>query len=183
MDLHKNAPDTLITTYLEMTSPTDFLPGYLSEAALAERSATVLPMAVVDVPYYRFLYNSVGDIWGWRDRRLMSDDELYAALSQPGTRVDVLFVSGVPAGYVELARHGDSIEVAYLGLRPAYNGLGLGKHLLSYGLARAWEAEPKRVFVHTCNLDGPYALENYVKRGFKTYRVDQEPMPERYLQP
>jgi GNAT superfamily N-acetyltransferase len=60
-------------------------------------------------------------------------------------------------------------------------GKGLGKHLLSYGIAQAWNNGAKRLWVHTCNLDGPYALNNYIKRGFSVYKVDEQPMPERYL--
>ncbi|OQY78842.1 MAG: GNAT family N-acetyltransferase, partial [Anaerolineae bacterium UTCFX5] len=37
-----------------------------------------------------------------------------------------------------------------------------------------------RVWVHTCNLDGPQALKNYMARGFEVVHVDEEPMPDRY---
>ena len=37
-----------------------------------------------------------------------------------------------------------------------------------------------RVWLHTCNLDGPHALSNYQKRGFRIYEVIEEPMPELY---
>jgi hypothetical protein len=52
--------------------------------------------------------------------------------------------------------------------------------LLSYGIERAWEGGTTCVTVHTCNLDGPYALANYQKRGFQVYKVHSYPMPERY---
>ncbi len=58
--------------------------------------------------------------------------------------------------------------------------MGLGKYLLSYGITRAWEADIQRVWLHTCNLDSPYALDNYRKRGFEVYDVQQQPMPTRY---
>jgi len=171
-----SAPPTLVTTYLEMT-PADFRPVHVT----APPGAQVLPIKHVDVEFYRFLYNTVGEDWRWRDRRLLSDDELYAALTAPGVSIYVLYLNGVPAGYVELDRRGDETEVAYFGLRPAYVGRGLGKFLLSYGIERAWEDHPQRLWVHTCNLDGPHALDNYLKRGFKVYEVHEKPMPERYL--
>ena len=65
-------------------------------------------------------------------------------------------------------------------VEPRYMGRGLGKHLLSYGISRAWEMDADRVWLHTCNLDGPHALANYQKRGFKVFKVEEEPMPERY---
>ena len=169
-------PATLITTYLEMTSPAEFQPAYLAEAD----SLCVLRMGTVDVAFYKFLYQAVGEIWRWRDRLIMPEDMLYETLAHPGCTVDVLYVEGVPAGYIELACEENETEVAYFGLRPAYVGRGLGKHLLSRGIEQAWQDRAQRVWLHTCNLDGPYALDNYVKRGFKIYRVDEQPMPERY---
>jgi GNAT superfamily N-acetyltransferase len=169
-------PDILITTYLEMTRRSAFRPAYLSDDA----GFVVLQMALADVEFYRFLYTAVGSQWRWRDRLLMSDEALAGALDAPGTRVNVLYTDGVPVGYIELVRSGDDIEIAYFGLRPGYMGRGLGKHLLSWGIAQAWSEAPRRVWLHTCNLDGPYALDNYLKRGFSVYRIVEEPMPERY---
>jgi GNAT superfamily N-acetyltransferase len=120
-------------------------------------------------------------MWRWRDRLLLPEAELEGILTDPGVSVDVLYCDGVPAGYVELARQGRDTEVAYFGLRPVFLGRGLGKHLLSWGIQRAWDDGAGRVWVHTCNLDGPYALANYQKRGFQIYKVDEQPMPERYV--
>lgn len=169
-------PPTLIITYLEMTRRTAFRPAYLDD----DDSFVVLRMEAVDLPFYRFLYSAVGEQWRWRDRIVMPDAELRAALADPSTTVDVLYVGGVPAGYVELVRRGADTEVAYFGLRPGYIGRGLGKHLLSWGVALAWSDGAQRVWLHTCNLDGPHALDNYLKRGFSIYDVTEEPMPQRY---
>jgi len=168
-------PDKLVTTYLEMTRRSAFRPAYVDD-----KDFTLLRMQVPDVPFYRFLYSAVGGQWRWRDRLLISDEKLQDALSDPYTTVDVLYSSGVPAGYVELVRRAESTEIAYFGLRPNYYGKGLGKHLLSWGIAQAWSDGAQRVWVHTCNLDAPAALENYLKRGFSIYDVREEPMPARY---
>jgi GNAT superfamily N-acetyltransferase len=170
------APNTLITTYLEMTTRQQFSPSFIRNSELRiERVNTV------DVQFYRYLYQSVGEKLRWRDRLIMSTSELREILSKATTHVYVLYVSGVPAGYVELDEQGDSTEIAYFGLREEYHGRGLGKHLLSFGIQQAWELGAQRVFVHTCNLDGPFALENYQKRGFRVYQQHSEPMPERYI--
>lgn len=169
-------PDMLVTTYLEMTSRAEFRPAYISGAHF-----TIEPMAAPDVDFYRFLYKTVGEPCCWRDRLALSDNELYAILSDPRVTVDVLYVGGVPAGYVEVFHGEEATEIAYFGLRSAYHGCGYGKHLLSHGIARAWERGARRVWVHTCNLDGPYALKNYMKRGFRIFDVTEEPMPERYM--
>jgi GNAT superfamily N-acetyltransferase len=172
------ATDTnLVTTYLHMTDRNQFRPSYVEPRG---QSILIMQMQQTDIAFYRFLYNTVGEQWRWRDRRLMSDEELLAALSCPGCSVHVLYVDGIPAGYVELLKQGDEVEIAYLGLRPAYIGGGLGKHLLSYGIERAWDMGAKRVHVHTCNLDAPQAIHNYLNRGFSVYHVEEEPMPSRY---
>jgi GNAT superfamily N-acetyltransferase len=170
--------ENLVTTYLHMTDPSDFRPDFLTDQP--GQSIMLMQMNACDVDFYRFLYGTVGKDWRWRDRLIMSDEELAAVLGSPDVTVHVLYVDGIPAGYVELARVGDDTEIAYFGLRPAFIGRGLGKHLLSFGIAQAWDGGAKRVWVHTCNLDGPYALANYMKRGFKVYQVDEVPLPERY---
>lgn len=173
--VRSGVPDMLVTTYLHMTSRDQFRAAYAPADGVR-----IVPLPNPDVPFYRFLYGSVGADWRWRDRLIMSDAELEAALSRPGTSVDVLYVGDVPAGYVELVNTGWETELAYFGLRPGFIGMGLGKHLLSHGIARAWEADIRRLWVHTCNLDSPRALDNYVKRGFRVYKVHRQPMPERY---
>lgn len=177
-------PDTLVTTYLQMTDWSQFRPAYLNYLD----GMKLMCMGTPDVAFYRFLYSSVGEEWRWRERLSHSDEEIKALLLEPGTSVHVLYVNGVPAGYIELAERKEgptgrffSTEIVYFGLRSTYMGRGLGKHLLSHGIAYAWNRGTQRLWVHTCNLDGPHALNNYIKRGFKIYRVDKEPMPERYL--
>jgi GNAT superfamily N-acetyltransferase len=51
-------------------------------------------------------------------------------------------------------------------------GRGIGKALLSRAAEEAWSLGPNRVWLHTCTLDSPRALPNYLKRGFEQY--DQE---------
>lgn len=176
-------PDTLITTYLQMTDWSQFRPAYLNYLD----GIKVMCIETPDVAFYRFLYTSVGEQWRWRDRLSVSDEDIQALLLDPGTSVHVLYVDGAPAGYIEMAERREgptrrffSTEIVYFGLRSNYIGRGLGKHLLSHGIAYAWNKGTQRLWVHTCNLDGPHALNNYIKRGFKIYRVEKEPMPENY---
>ena len=168
--------EKLVTTYLEMTSQEDFAPAYGQSADIE-----IVKMAMPDLGFYKFLYQSVGAEWAWRDRLHLSDAELHDVLTSADTQVHVLYVSGSPGGYVELFRHqDDSVEIVYFGLRRDFMGRGLGKHLLSYGVDRAWVMDATRVWLRTCNLDGPHALANYQKRGFRIYKVTEAPLPERY---
>ncbi|MBK9747977.1 MAG: GNAT family N-acetyltransferase [Anaerolineae bacterium] len=168
-------PEFLIITYLEMTDATLFMPAFIQRDGVEIRRLTT-----PDVPLYRRLYDGVGDALFWRDRRLMSDADLLAAITRPEVSIYVLYVDGVVSGYFELERQGDDTEIAYFGLFPGSMGAGLGKHLLSAAIDQAWKDGAKRVYVHTCNLDSPAALPNYIKRGFEVYDVQRQLMPDRY---
>lgn len=169
-------PTTLITTYLQMTHPDQFKPAFHPTPDFS-----ITQLGRVDTEFYLFLYRSVGYEWGWRDRFLMPIHELEAILSR--AEIFAAYVDGVPAGYIELEKIGDEVEIAFFGLRRAFIGRGLGKHLLSLGIQRAWElaGQGGRVWVHTCNLDGEAALPNYIARGFSIYKTEEEPMPEKYV--
>ena len=126
--------------------------------------------------FYRFLYDAVGREYEWIDRLGWSDEQLREYLSRPSVTVLPLYVRGTPAGYVELTTEseedeGPGTEIIYFGIIPAFHGRGLGKHLLSVGVARAFDDGASRVWLHTCSLDGPHALANYQARGFIPYKT------------
>ena len=152
-------------TYLEMTSPdrraaADGWP----EPVMVQRAERPT------VSFYRYLYDTVGADWDWYERRRLSDDALAAIVHDDAVEVHVLYVRGVPAGYVELDRRvEDEIEIAYFGLMPDFIGRGLGPALLGWALERAWSYEPRRVWLHTCSLDHPKALAVYRRAGFEVY--------------
>ena len=152
-------------TYLEMTSPDrrSAAPGWPERVTVrrAERPT---------VSFYRYLYDTVGADWDWYERRRLSDDALAAIVHDDAVEVHVLYVRGVPAGYVELDRRiEDEVEIAYFGLMPDFIGRGLGPALLGWALERAWSCGPRRVWLHTCSLDHPKALAVYRRAGFEVY--------------
>ena len=167
--------ETLITTYLAMNDPSAFLPAYSDDPALQ-----IIECEIPLAGFYRFLYGEVGRAWRWLDRDAWTDDELEAWLAAPNISLWVLYVGGTPAGYIELDAQPDGTEIAYFGLIERFFGHGYGKHLLSFGIQRAWDNGASRVWVHTCNMDGPHALENYQKRGFSIYDTTRQPMPDKY---
>lgn len=118
------------------------------------------------VDFYRFLYNAVGASWYWVDRRLLSDEELAAAVTSAGVELYVLQIAGVPAGYGELARTGEDIDLAYFGLMPEFIGRGIGWYFIRAIVDIAWSAGPARLTVNTCDLDHPRALRTYQRAGF-----------------
>ncbi|MFQ5784719.1 MAG: GNAT family N-acetyltransferase [Alphaproteobacteria bacterium] len=157
-------------TYLEMRAPPKRpgVPAPLGKLAIlrAERPT---------VSFYRYLYNSVGGPWNWTDRRRIDDDTLRAIIEDPKVEIYVLYVAGVPAGYVELDRRFESeVELAYFGLMPEFVGRGLGSYFLDWAVTAAWMAGPERLWVHTCTLDHPRALSLYQRAGFVAYKQEIE---------
>jgi ribosomal protein S18 acetylase RimI-like enzyme len=118
----------------------------------------------------RFLYTAVGGAWGWTDRLSWPYSKWMAHLERPEVEVWIAYLDGVIAGYVELERQpGESVEIAYFGLIRQFMGKGIGGVLLSDTVERAFHTGAKRVWLHTCSLDSPRAIENYRARGFKLY--------------
>ena len=123
---------------------------------------------------YRALYAAVGEQWLWRDRLRLGDDELDAYFSSPNVHLWTLRVGDQIAGYFELQRHADlRVEIMYFGLAPDYIGRGLGGWLLTRAVEEAFALGAERVTLHTCTLDSPRALPNYLARGFVLVREER----------
>jgi GNAT superfamily N-acetyltransferase len=152
-------------TYLEMLErPVGAAPPAPGEGL------TVVRAVQPTVSFYKFLYGCVGAPWHWVDRFKLADEQLASIVQHPEVEIDVLYVEGVPAGYIELdCRRMPDIEVAYFGIMPEFIGRRLGPFLLRFGLDSAWARGPRRVWLHTCNLDHPRALDTYLRAGFRIY--------------
>jgi len=172
------------TTYLEQRSPADLTPAASpSVGVLVER------LPVPDAELSRSLYARVGADWQWTDRAGWSVAQWQERLARPGGETWVARVEGDVAGYLELestvGAPGTEVEVAYFGLLPSYIGRGIGGHLLSVGIEQAWRLDDRweglppvaRVWLHTCSLDGPTALPNYLARGFHVFATISEGRP------
>jgi GNAT superfamily N-acetyltransferase len=153
-------------TYLEMSRREELVPARLEASDLRVDRLTACPPS-----FYRYLYAEVGRAWRWVDRLHWTDEQIRAHLSRPEVELFLLSVGGSPAGYFELERRDDATEIAYFGLMAEYHGRGLGKHLLTVATEEAWRAA-HRVWLHTCSLDGPAALPNYLRRGFRAFRTE-----------
>ncbi|WP_160165760.1 GNAT family N-acetyltransferase [Actinoplanes sp. OR16] len=163
----------LTTWYLEQTDAAQIRAGREPAEPVEIRRAEV-----PSPEFSRFLYTAVGGDWFWTDRLPWTWQQWHDWLAAPGVETWVAWVRGTPAGYIELdGRAPEEVEIAYFGLLPQFAGLGIGGHLLTEGLRRAWaQGSPtRRVWVHTCSLDGPAALANYRARGMTLYRTDVTP--------
>lgn len=176
--------ETVRTTYLEQTSPADL------RRAKPARDVVVVRAEIPCPEFGRFLYTAVGGDWYWTERLSWTRADWQAWMARPGSETWAGWRSGTPIGYFELdAQAAGAVEIAYFGLLGQFIGAGLGGHLLGEAVARAWDLpdrwpgrEPtRRVWVHTCTLDGPHALRNYLARGFRPYRETEhvEEVPRR----
>ena len=126
------------------------------------------------VSFYRFLYGTVGGSWLWSQRRLVPDEELLAAIRDPAVDLRVLWLHGTPAGYSELRSFDDGeMAIWYFGLMPEFIGKGLGRYFLDWTVRHAWRHGPRRLWVHTCDLDHPRALDGYITAGFEVFDKEE----------
>ena len=160
---------SVVRTYLELTAPEQLRPADNPDATLhVERSDGASAVALS-----RELYRTVGADYYWRDRLSWSDEQLAAYLALPAVSVWVLYAGNEPAGFFELRAHNDgSVEIVYFGLLQRYMGRGAGKFLLTRAAEEAWRLGAERVWLHTCTLDSPAALPNYLARGFSPFRTE-----------
>jgi GNAT superfamily N-acetyltransferase len=172
---------TITTWYLESTDPAELRPGREPEG-----SVRFVRAEVPGPEFARFLYTTVGGDYQWIDRAPWSTEEWRDRVADPNVETWVLYDRGTPAGYAELeAQPEGAVEVVYFGLLPGFLGRGLGGHMLTEALRRAWDLgirrpdrdATRRVWLHTCSLDGDHALANYRARGLRPYRETTEEQP------
>jgi GNAT superfamily N-acetyltransferase len=175
-DLLRVGRITTTVTYLEMLAR----PTQPTIPAPMKPKTSLIRAANPTVGFYRFLYDTVGAPWIWMERRLMDDEALTAAINASGVEIYVLWVDGVPAGFGEINRgiESDEVELSYFGLIPDFIGIGLGWYFLNAIIHIAWANKPKRLWVHTCDLDHPRAISIYQKAGFRVFGQAQESLPD-----
>lgn len=177
MDPGPRVRTRVVTTHLELTSPTALRP------AAPPRLAYGLHRVERPSPAFsHFLYRAVGGDWYWLTRLAWSGERWAAHVHRPELETWVAWVGGAPAGYFELERQAAAaVEIAYFGLLPEYVGHGLGGALLTDAVQRAFATGAARVWLHTCTLDHPHALAHYQARGFTIFKVEEgeEDLPQR----
>ena len=156
-------------TYLEMRDASELL-----AARRDDPRVRIEQMLDCSPAFYRTLYVEVGQNYHWIDRLPWTDEQIAAHLRLPENSVWLMTYDGETSGYFELRKCEDgSVEVAYFGLMPQFIRRGLGKHLLTCATEQAWTDGANRVWLHTCTLDDPAALPNYLKRGFRPFKTEK----------
>jgi GNAT superfamily N-acetyltransferase len=161
----------MVVTYLEMRAP----PGPMTVHPPVGNKVALMRAERPTISFYRYLYNTVGEKWLWYERRMIDEAELATIIHDPQVDISVLYVDGVPAGFVELDRRiADEVEVAFFGLVPDFMGRGFGRVFMSWAVGAAWLDGPSRVWLHSCNFDHPKALQVYQRAGFVPYKQESE---------
>lgn len=161
---------------------------WLQQTQVPENLISKLPKGVMVIKaikptrsFYLFLYTEVGRHFQWYNRLMLPHSELEEILQDPMNEFFVLYINGVPGGFAELDIHSDySTEVVYFGLTPDFTGKGLGTSFMRYIIRHAWQRNISKLWLHTCNLDHPSALNFYIKNGFEIYdeAIIDQPVPD-----
>lgn len=136
--------------------------------------------------FSRYLYLGVGASCMWYMRLNWSWQQWQARFSDPRVELWVATDGAVPIGYFELeAQSQNTAEICYFGLFPEALGKGQGARLLEDAITCGFQLGKNRVWLHTCSLDHPAALPNYLKRGFKLFREEDvvDNLPDEPIQP
>jgi GNAT superfamily N-acetyltransferase len=160
------------TTHLEMRSREALRPAGRIPADLL-----LLRAGIPSPELNRCFYTSIGGDWYWLDRIPWTWEQWMAWVGRPEVETWVAYQAGTPMGYFELEAQAEgSVEIAYFGILPRFTGNGMGGYLLTQAVDRAWSMRPsvRRVWVHTCSLDHPGALRNYLARGFTIFKETEE---------
>jgi ribosomal protein S18 acetylase RimI-like enzyme len=161
--------ETKTVYILEMLSPDELRPKLSDHPDLRiERMEFTCP------EFNKFLHTMVGYNHRWGGRTKWSRDEWYKHVNKDGMETWVAYLSGTPAGYFEIGKNMEGeVFIHTFGLLPQFIGKGLGGHLLTRAVERAWEMGARRVQLSTCSHDHPHALKNYLARGFRIRQTRQ----------
>ena len=158
------------TWHLEITDP--------SERPGARRPTTPATFVVAERPtaaFSKWLYRYVGEDWHWTDKLDWPDERWQARVDDPEYAAATCMVGGTPAGYVEFFNREGDVEIENFGLAPDVHGRGIGGWFLARSIEHGFALPgARRVWLHTCSLDGPNARANYEARGFRLFRTEVE---------
>ena len=158
----------VIVQYLEMLRPEDHLwsgqPGNGLEVIEAQ----------LDLPSLnKGFYEWVGGPWKWIHKRSWTDQQWREYVEREEFKTYVGYVKGTPIGYFDIElQPSREVQILYFGLFPQFIGKGFGGKVLSRAIEICWSHSVDRVWLHTCTLDHPTAIKNYLKRGFKVFKSE-----------
>ena len=127
-----------------------------------------------DFQLNKFFYKQVGKKHRWIDRLSWTDEKWMNYISNKNLETYIISESKELAGFFELLYNPElkETEISYFGLLEEYIGKGIGGYALSVAIKKSFEKNIRRVWLHTCTLDHPNALKNYIARGMTVFRKE-----------
>ena len=168
-----------VVSTLEMTSPAQLRPVAAGQIVLQAWDGPAADLAA--------LHREIAAPHRWPSLT-WSAAEWQRRLAAPDIQWQVFTLDDQVIGLLECqAQAGRQVEITIFGLRPMWQGRGLGAAALTLAIRSAWRGwnEPdrqvRRVWLHTSTRDGPRALSNYVRCGFtvvaRETRTEELPDP------
>jgi GNAT superfamily N-acetyltransferase len=163
-----------VVTHLEMTAPPAGKASAPPRAGLTLRRVRQ-PAA----EWYLRLYRAVGEDWLWGSRLFLSEPDLLAILRDPLVSVFAIREGEREIGLVELDwRAPPDCEIVFFGLVADRLGQGIGQWAMAEVQNIAFAAGTPRLWLHTCTLDHPAAVEFYQAQGFRAFKRELEIMED-----
>ena len=127
-----------------------------------------------DFQLNKFFYKQVGKKHRWLDRLNWSDEKWIRYISNKNLDTYIISDSENLVGFFYLLNNPrlSETEISYFGLLEEYIGRGIGGYALSVAIRKSFEKDIKRVWLHTCTLDHPNALKNYIARGMTVFKKE-----------
>ena len=125
--------------------------------------------------FCRFFYKEIGRDFFWRDRLKWNDLDWLDYINNDFFKLYILKYNNKLAGYYELLYDPKTsfMEIPYFGIFKEFYGKGFGGYLLTDAIINSFNKKINKVWVHTCTLDHPNALKNYLARGMKIFKTEK----------
>ena len=147
----------------------------LKKSNCKEKNLEVFLESKPTIDFCKFLYKEVGRDFFWRDRLKWKDEDWLNYINNDFFKLYILKQNNKLAGYYELLCDTklSSMEIPYFGIFKEFYGKGIGGYLLTDAILTSFNQKIYKVWVHTCTLDHPNALKNYLARGMKIFKTEK----------
>jgi len=160
----------IVRSYLYITSK-----DYLIKSSCKEKNLEVFLEEKPTPDLCKFFYKEVGKEFFWRDRLKWSEQDWLDYINNNFFKLYILKYNNILTGYYELLYDPRTLstEIAYFGIFKEFYGKGIGGYLLTDAILNSFNQKVDKVWVHTCTLDHPNALKNYLARGMRVFKTEE----------
>jgi ribosomal protein S18 acetylase RimI-like enzyme len=156
-------------SYLEINSLHN-----LKETSQISEDYSLILLDPINFQLNKFFYKNIGKNHKWIDRLVWTETQWIDYVSNKNVKTFIFKKKKNLVGFFELIIHLEKqeIEIAYFGLLEEYQNKKLGSYLLSQAIKKSFEYNINRVWLHTSSLDHKNALNNYIARGMKIFKIE-----------